>query len=251
MSSITGIYKIISPSGRIYIGQAVDIKRRFKEYKNIKKSKLQPKLNRSFNKYGIEEHTFEIIEETILENLNNRERYWQDYYNVLSKKGLNCVLVKSDDKSGFLNEEIKLKISLANTGNFHNEETRAKMGIKNLGKIATLETRQKMSNSRKGKKLSKNWCENISNGNLNKNKSEKHKLKLSKIKKELYSNSINHPRSKKVINTNTGEIYNSIKDAAKSILIKEGTLYNWLNNKYPNKSPLVFVTNYKSDSYEI
>ena len=30
-----GIYKITSPKGRIYIGQAVDLKRRFKEYEKF------------------------------------------------------------------------------------------------------------------------------------------------------------------------------------------------------------------------
>ena len=241
MSKITGIYKIESPSGRIYIGQAVDITRRFKEYKNIKKSKLQIKLHRSFNKYGIENHKFEIVEETISEDLNNRERYWQEFYEVISKKGLNCTLVKSDDKSGKLSEETKLKISLANTGNFHNEETRAKMGIKNKGRIASQETRDKMSKSRTGVKLSEEHVKSISDGKKGVLFSDEHKQNLSNKKLERFKDKSKHPRSKKVINTETGKIFNTISEAALSINVKCHTLTNWLKNSHRNKSNLIFL----------
>ena len=83
----SGIYKITSPSNRIYIGQSSNVKERFKAYKQLQKSKFLTKLYRSFLKYGIENHKFEIIEECLPELLNERERFWQDYYNVNSKKG--------------------------------------------------------------------------------------------------------------------------------------------------------------------
>jgi group I intron endonuclease len=93
---IIGIYKIISPSRRIYIGQSVDIERRKQEYKNIK-CKGQPKLYNSLLKYGWDNHLFEIVEECTLEQLNEREIYWGEYYNVLNN-GLNCSLGKSGGK---------------------------------------------------------------------------------------------------------------------------------------------------------
>ena len=233
MSNNTGIYKITNPiTGRVYIGKAVNINRRFKEYKNIKKSAQQIRLYRSFNKYGIDEHIFEIVESCLVENLSNRERYWQDYYNVLSKKGMNCVLTQSDEKSGSLSEETKRKISNANKGNIHSEETRAKMGLKNLGKKATLETRQKMSEFRKGKKLSEKWKNNISKGNRNKPKSENHKLNLSDSK-------IGKPNKclqKKVIDVSTNIIYTSILEVSLKFKINYGTLANWLRNDNINKS---------------
>ena len=91
----SGIYKITSPSNRIYIGQSSDLKERFRRYKHLHRSKLLTKLYRSFLKYGIENHKFEIIEECLPELLNERERYWQDYYNVNSKNGLTCGLLFS------------------------------------------------------------------------------------------------------------------------------------------------------------
>lgn len=96
---ITGIYKITSPSNRIYIGQFTNIQRRFNEYKLLQ-CVGQPMLYRSLKKYGYENHIFETIEECSFEKLNEQERYWQDKYEVLSKGGLNLVLTQTNSKSG-------------------------------------------------------------------------------------------------------------------------------------------------------
>ena len=106
-----GIYKITSPSGKIYVGQSIDIKKRWNDYKSLCNSKDQIGIHRSFKKYSVDQHQFEILEECEESQLNNRERYYQDYYNVTSINGLNCRLTKSDDKSGNLSIETKLKIS--------------------------------------------------------------------------------------------------------------------------------------------
>jgi len=112
-----GVYKIISPSGRVYIGESINIERRFKNYKHkFKKDKSQPKLYRSFNKYGIENHTFEIIEECLFEDLLCRERYWQDFYDALNT-GLNCKLTICGDLKTVYTEYTKNKISLSQIGN--------------------------------------------------------------------------------------------------------------------------------------
>lgn len=106
-----GIYKITSPSGRIYIGQSIDIEDRWSDYFNLQNCNRQPRLYRSFLKYNVKNHIFEKIEECEENKLNNRERYWQDYYNVTGKNGMNCRLQKSDDKSGRLSEITKKKLS--------------------------------------------------------------------------------------------------------------------------------------------
>lgn len=105
-----GIYKITSPNNRIYIGQSKRIEIRFKEYKNINNTKSIPRLHNSFLKYGINTHTFEIIENCSLEDLNIRERYWQDFYDVLNG-GLNCQLTTTENCPAILSEEYKAKIS--------------------------------------------------------------------------------------------------------------------------------------------
>ena len=56
-----GIYKITSPSGKVYIGQSIDIERRFRHYKRMV-CKDQVKVYNSFLKYGVDAHIFEILE---------------------------------------------------------------------------------------------------------------------------------------------------------------------------------------------
>jgi len=69
-----GIYKITSPSKKIYIGQSIDIEKRFKYYLNLN-CKKQTKLYNSLKKYGYKKHFFEVIEICKITELNNKERY--------------------------------------------------------------------------------------------------------------------------------------------------------------------------------
>lgn len=111
-----GIYKITNPNNKVYIGQSIDIEKRFRDYIGLK-SKSQLLLHRSFLKYGIDIHTFEIIEECDRESLNNRERYWQDYYNCINpEKGLNLKLTNADDKPSILSQESRDKLSKSSLG---------------------------------------------------------------------------------------------------------------------------------------
>lgn len=98
-----GIYKITNPKGKVYIGQAVDITRRENVYKRLN-CKGQIKLYNSLLKYGFSEHIFEVVEECNVEELNERERHWQDFYNVL-EEGLNLKLTETLDRSGRMSKE--------------------------------------------------------------------------------------------------------------------------------------------------
>jgi group I intron endonuclease len=75
-----GIYKITSPSGKIYIGQSTNIPEREKHYKRITPVKNQTKIFNSLNKHGWDKHIFEIIEECSIDKLDERETYWKQYY---------------------------------------------------------------------------------------------------------------------------------------------------------------------------
>ena len=56
------IYKITSPSGKIYIGQTWNSSKRFSNYRKGK-CQSQPALNNSFKKYGADSHDIEVIHE--------------------------------------------------------------------------------------------------------------------------------------------------------------------------------------------
>ena len=104
---LIGIYKITSPSGKIYIRQSVCIKSRWASYR-VLNCKGQPKLYRSLNKHGVKNHVFEVIEECKIIELNERE------YNSVSREGLNCVITNPLTKVKEHSEETKKKISRGN-----------------------------------------------------------------------------------------------------------------------------------------
>jgi len=88
-----GIYKITNLDGKIYVGQSKDIESRFKAHKKITAG-TNGKLKKSFLKYGVESHIFEVIEECLIEDLNIRESYWQRFFNCI-EDGLNTTPTKS------------------------------------------------------------------------------------------------------------------------------------------------------------
>lgn len=106
-----GIYKITSPTGKIYIGQSTNIENRKYYYSSVKCDK-QHKLYNSLQKHGWEQHIFKIIEECSLDQLNEREIYWGLYYDVLGENGLNLRL---GDANGLCSEETKKKIGTTNS----------------------------------------------------------------------------------------------------------------------------------------
>jgi len=115
-----GIYKITNPKGKIYIGQSINIENRkriysfFKSYKNS----IGPKIYNSLSKYGWENHIHEIIEECSLEQLNEKETYWKQYYlNNFNKNWKNVLFCNlHDNGTGPLSDETKQKISIGNKG---------------------------------------------------------------------------------------------------------------------------------------
>lgn len=96
---VVGIYKITNPKGRVYIGQSINVENRIQQYRSLINCKTQRKLYNSLKKYGPKQHCFNILEECNVEDLNTRERYYQDLYKCL-ENGLNCILTTSNSKSG-------------------------------------------------------------------------------------------------------------------------------------------------------
>ena len=148
-----GIYKITSPTNNVYIGQSVHIEHRISSYKRLK-CKSQVLLYRSLLKHGVENHVFEIIEECLVEELNNKERYYQDLFDCIGNKGLNCKLTKSNDKSGYYSKETREKIASSNTGKIHSEETRKKLSLALKGRAIPKEIIQKRIITQTGMKRS-------------------------------------------------------------------------------------------------
>ena len=180
----SGIYKITSPTGKIYIGQSTNIQKRWTDYKK-KNCKRQPRLFQSFKKHGVENHTFEIVELCSVEMLNKRERHFQEKHNVIGRKGLNCVLTDTNEKPRIYSDEIRKKMSDnrkgKNTGeNNHNFGTKLSEQRKQWLKF--LNTGKKYSDSvnkskgRKGRKVTKETREKMSIASMGRNEGLKNKL---------------------------------------------------------------------------
>jgi hypothetical protein len=56
------IYKITSPTDKVYIGKTTNLKLRVNYYRRLK-CKKQPLLFNSLSKYGFDNHKFEVIYE--------------------------------------------------------------------------------------------------------------------------------------------------------------------------------------------
>ena len=80
-----GIYKITNLiNGQSYIGQSVDIEKRWlKEQQsafNVNNSSYNYPISCAFRKYGIDNFQFEVLEECLRNQLNEREKYWIAQY---------------------------------------------------------------------------------------------------------------------------------------------------------------------------
>ncbi len=210
-----GIYKITSPKNRVYIGQSKDIERRFYLY-SLMMCKGQTRLYSSFLKYGVEKHNFEIIEECYIGLLNERERYWQDYYNVISLDGLNCHLVKTNYKKFVHSEKTKLKISNSNKGKKRTLEFRNRI-IEKMNNLSA-ETRFKMSESAKIKIFTDKHKENISKSNLGKTQ-----------------------KRFNVLNLESGIFHESIPKAAETYGYRYSYLKAMLLGQLKNKTNLIYI----------
>ena len=81
----SGIYKITRlKTGEIYIGKSTDVKKRWGEHSKtaygvgtIAHSILHTTIKRD----GIENFTFELLEEVPKDKLTEREKYWINFYN--------------------------------------------------------------------------------------------------------------------------------------------------------------------------
>lgn len=134
MNKVKGIYKITSPSGKVYIGQSVDINKRWKIYKGMH-CKVQPALYNSFIKYGTDKHFYEVIHElpgdATQSVLNCYEQLYMDQYRACCIDLLN---IREAGSIGKLPLETRTKMSKSRMGRVVSEETRVKISIGHIGK---------------------------------------------------------------------------------------------------------------------
>lgn len=173
------IYKITNKiTGKCYIGQTVQtLQRRW--YKHLHNNRC-PAMRDAIKKYGEENFTIEVIDtaETI-DELNEKEIYWISFFNSLVPNGYN---LQSGGKNCRCAESTKQKLSILNSG----------ANNPNYGKPRNKEAVRKTSEALKGVPLN-----------------EEHKKRLS----ESHIGMVNECLLKRVKCIETGQIFNSIKEA--------------------------------------
>lgn len=192
------VYKIVSPVGKIYVGQTKDFEYRRKSYKRYN-CKNQIKLYRSLKKHGFESHSISILEICdSIEMLNEREIYYvKEFDSFNTKHGLN-LRGGGRGGSGEWSEDTRNKLRMANLGKKLSIETIQKLknrtGTKhhNFGRPRTEDTKRKISeankkykgklSSRFGKKLSEETKLKISQANKGKKLSQERVAKMKSIR---------------------------------------------------------------------
>lgn len=220
MDKVKGIYKITSPSGKVYIGQSTNIKKRISYYRKHGCNR-QPKLFASLEKHGFLNHRFELIHELPIDIekdiINEYERLYIDLYKTAGVEMLNL----TDGGEGQLNPsestrqklklirkgmkhtpEALLKMSEASKCRKHTDEHKKWMSEKFKGRTSPMKGRkhtpesiEKMSQSGKGRKQSPVHIENRAKAWIGRAHSDESKLKMSKLRKGI---SIKNDAKKKI-----------------------------------------------------
>lgn len=271
-----GIYKITNPKNKVYVGQSRNIEKRFKRYKYLTCTTKQKRLFNSFSKYGIDNHKFEIIEECLFEQLNIRERYYQDLYDVLNK-GLNLVLTETSILPRVYTKEALEHCRKINLGK--NNPMYGKKGIlnsksKKVINVVTLKIYNSLSECCIINNLNPKYMSRELSGSR-KNKTDflyfkddgnyfseiKYKpilpIKIKKTAEEIYHNRSsvklgnknpmygrkgkNNPSSKKVIDVELNIIYDSLQECCEINNLNPTYMSRWLTNTRPNKTKYKYL----------
>ena len=204
---IQGIYKIVNTvNNKVYIGQSINIERRFKGHRDNINKKIKHPLYSSIIKYGIGNFEFIVLEE--IDNvllLDQREQYWMDHYKSYDKEYGYNLCSKAESNRGYKHSEESKKLnSIRAKERFQNEIFKSKMRESwKTRKLPSAETREKLSKAGKGKNRTQNTKDKMSDtwkilwGNENYKKqllekrkppTQEQKDKIAKKAKERWAN---------------------------------------------------------------
>ena len=83
VKKVRGIYKVTNKiNGKVYIGQSVDIGRRWRQHMT---AEVDTYFHKAIQKYGVENFEWEVIEQCKKKDLDEREIYWIEYYDSFNK----------------------------------------------------------------------------------------------------------------------------------------------------------------------
>lgn len=164
----SGIYQIKNKkNGKVYVGQAKDIKGRWKNHKCalIGNYHNNRHLQNAFNKYGKSAFEFSVLEYCQIDELNEREKFWIEKKNA-KQRGYNMTdggegscgrivsLFERAERSEKMNmiyatTDLRSRLSAAHKRTWENEDYRNNQGAKFISAGQTEAAKQKRSSSLK------------------------------------------------------------------------------------------------------
>jgi|LakMenEpi03Aug12_release.lakeMendotaPanAssembly.Ray.scaffolds.fasta_scaffold618547_1 group I intron endonuclease len=202
-SACCGIYGLRNKiTGKWYVGQSVNIQKRWHYGYELLHCKTQPKIYRALLKYGYNNFDTIVIEECqeVSWILDYRETFWIRQLNSI-KNGYN---LREGGHSGKMSEETKDKIALARTGKRWSDEHKKIISAANKKAQSFQVYKQKISDSWITRRLlgvsdktrakmtaaklnqSEETCKKISESNRNRKHSEESKSKIREARKEYW-----------------------------------------------------------------
>jgi group I intron endonuclease len=183
MKCKSGIYKIEHVGGKVYVGSAVNIHARWRVHMCLLNSNKHhsKKLQRAWNKYGLDEFSFTVIE-TVEDKslLVEREQYHIDVLDSF-RKGFNSSPTAGSTLGKALSEEARKKIAVKAVGRKHSKEAREKMSLalmKRKGEKRPEHTRRKIAEKAVGRILSEETRRKMSEAHKKRKKSPEHMAKI-------------------------------------------------------------------------
>lgn len=244
-----GIYKITNTvNQKCYIGQSVNIERRFSDHKNrVYYTQYETPLYKAFKKYGVDKFLFEVLEECSKELLDERERYYIALFKSADKKyGYNFTFGGKGYTGTHYEDQRKLwnkHISEGKTGKkikSPSAETLAKRSQSLRGIPRTEVWLRRMSESLKGREISPETRAKISASLKGRHPSEEaiEKLRIAstgRVQTEEARKKISQRVSKKVCQLdNEGHvisIYSSAREANSATGISFSNISSCCNGK--------------------
>lgn len=159
------VYKITSPSHKIYIGSTKNINKRQEDYKYYT-CKKQRKLYNSLVKYRWENHKFEVVWTGLISDMLKHETLIGLNFNVLSRENLNSKLPKLGDTYNCVSAETREKMSNSTKSRPYSQKAIDRMKEVNLGQHRSQEIRNKIRAGHIGKIISQEVKNKMGKGTI-------------------------------------------------------------------------------------
>jgi group I intron endonuclease len=150
MTSVSGIYVILhKKSGMIYIGQAQNIRKRWKDHRAGLNTNHHHNshLQSAWNKYGASAFQFKILERCSVDRLDEREQHYLNIH-MPKKTCYNVSTLVGTTRGISPSAETRMKLSAANKARYTDPAERLKTSEQLKGHYVSDETRNKMAVSK-------------------------------------------------------------------------------------------------------